>query len=345
MLVAANNARRNVYLALLLVLPLSLGIAHLSAVDDMDGPCSADMMWMVGWCLDGITADPSIAAAAATQAVDYVGDVETIDVPFPGVTASRVFGINARGDIVGSYSVGTVTHGYVRSGGIFTTIDYPGAASTEAWGINPRGDIIGRYTLAGVAGTRGFLLSRGTFSDISIRKPDGTYHAVTLPTKIGASGDIVGCFHDASGLSDMYGYVQRGGYVTTMQLATAMSGPNGSSAMHNGVTPGGGTIVGLTLPSGPTSRAYILRRGTLTLVDFPGSTFTQLWDVNPSGTMVGNYTGNGRVNGFYIDTNGYHTVNVPSSTMTVARGINPEGAIVGVYNDASGRTHGFVLRQ
>ena len=345
MLVAAKRARRQVCLALLLILPLSAGLAKLAAVDDMnDDMCAGDMMWMVGWCLDGITSDASVATAAAVSSAEYIGAFETIDVPLPGVVGTRAFGINARGDIVGSYTVGAVTHGYLRSGGTFTTIDYPGAVNTEAWGINPRGDIIGRYTLAGVAGTRGFLLSHGTFTDISIRKPDQTYHATTLPTKIGASGEIVGCIHDQSGLLDMYGYVQRGDSVTTMQLSTTTSGPTGSSAMHNGITPGGGTIVGLTLPTGPTSRAYVVTRGTFTFVDFPGSTFTQLWDVNPDGVMVGNYTLNGHVNGLSIDADGYHTINVDNSTMTVARAINPQGDIVGVYNNALG-AHGFVLRR
>jgi hypothetical protein len=114
--------------------------------------------------------------------------------------------------------------------------------------------------------------------------------------------------------------------------------------MHNGISPGGGTIVGLTLPTGPTSRGYVVTRGMLTYVDFPGSTFTALWDVNPDGVMVGHYMLNSRLNGLLIDADGYHTLNVDHSTMTVARGINPQGDVVGVYNDALG-AHGFVLRR
>jgi hypothetical protein len=51
-----------------------------------------------------------------------------------------------------------VTHGFLLSGGEFTSIDFPGASGTVASGINPRGDIVGFYVSAGVG--HGFLLSR-----------------------------------------------------------------------------------------------------------------------------------------------------------------------------------------
>jgi hypothetical protein len=51
-----------------------------------------------------------------------------------------------------------LTHGFLLSGGQFTTIDIPGATLTDAEKINPRGDIVGFYVSAGL--THGFLLSR-----------------------------------------------------------------------------------------------------------------------------------------------------------------------------------------
>ena len=75
-------------------------------------------------------------------------------------------GINERGDVVGTYCdwalpclLGpTGTHGFLMSGGVFTTIDVPGASATAAIGINARGDVVGSY--ADATGTHGFLLSR-----------------------------------------------------------------------------------------------------------------------------------------------------------------------------------------
>jgi hypothetical protein len=339
---AAKAVRRNLSLAVLFTLLLSAGLARLAAVEEMDGDmCSGEMMWMIGWCLDGIGSDEAVADGAAVTSAEYVGSFESINVA--GASATRAFGINARGDIVGSYTDATGTHGFLRSGGVVTTINYPDApghrtTSTEAWGINPRGDIIGRYTAAGIPGTRGFVLSHGTYSDISMPG-----HLITLPTKIGASGEIVGCFHDVNAVTDMYGYVQRESSVTTFTLPS-IPVPAGSAAMHNGVTPGGEMIVGLTFPTLTTSRGYIINRRVLTFIDFPGSNFTQLWDVNPSGISVGQYTLNGRTDGLLVDADGYDTIRVPGSTMTVARGIDPQGDVVGVYNDSLG-THGYLLRR
>src|SRR5687767_13538581 len=177
-------------LSILLALTLWLGPGRtvLRAVDEMNGMedlCAGEMQWMIGWCIDMITAgdpgDVSALAAASSQSSGYVGVFESIHVP--GSSGTRAFGINPQGDIVGSYTDVTGTHGYLLRDGEFTSIDYPGAAITEAWGINPRGDIVGNYTIGGVPGIRGFLLTRGTFTDISIGN-----HLITLPTKIGASG-------------------------------------------------------------------------------------------------------------------------------------------------------------
>jgi len=63
-------------------------------------------------------------------------------------------GVNARGDIVGTFCNGappclvgpTDNHGFLLSGDVFTTIDVPGAAATSLTAINARGDIVGGYT-------------------------------------------------------------------------------------------------------------------------------------------------------------------------------------------------------
>jgi uncharacterized membrane protein len=74
-------------------------------------------------------------------------------------------GINARGDIVGTYcdaapcnlGIGS-THGFLLRHGELTTIDFPGAVRTSALGINASGDITGFYNAGGVG--HGYLLTR-----------------------------------------------------------------------------------------------------------------------------------------------------------------------------------------
>jgi uncharacterized membrane protein len=338
-----------VFLAVLLSLAVWFGPAPTSILagddlEDVDDPCAGEMQWMLGWCMENVSGGDvqsdvesvgtvaSLAVAAASAPA--VGEFIPIDVP--GATATRAFGINPQGDIVGSYdSAGT--HGFLLRNSDLTTIDYPGAAATEAWGINARGDIIGRYTRSDRPGrTFGFRLANGQFTDISIGA-----HRHTLPTKVGASGEVVGCFHETSGFVDMFGYVQRGSDVTLFALPSTP----GLSAMHNGITPGGRTVVGLTFPRPGEARGYALSGTTLTYLDFPGSGFTQAWDVNPRGTIVGQYNDrSGRTHGFFRDEDGYVSIDAPGALATRALGINPEGDIVGMYVDRSGG-HGFLLRK
>ena len=82
-------------------------------------------------------------------------------------------GINARGDIFGSYTdSANVAHGFLLKDGNYITIDYPGAVATQATGINPQGDIVGTHQgpLPHDTGLRrdihGYLLKDGAFKAI-----------------------------------------------------------------------------------------------------------------------------------------------------------------------------------
>jgi uncharacterized membrane protein len=265
-----------------------------------------------------------VFSANSVRAVGF----RSIDVP--GATATRAFGINAAGEIVGSYTDATGTYGYLWRNGKVTTIAFPGAISTEAWGINPRGDIVGRYRIAGDGRTFGFLLRRGVYADISVPG-----HLHTLPIKITASGVIVGCFHDTNFLQDMRGYVQRGNHVSSFELLP--------STMHNGVVRGGRLIAGISFDSATQAHGYVLKRGVYTQFDFPGATFTQAWDVNARGKVVG-YFNPVTSHGFSREGNRFIQIDVPDATWTRIFGINPQGDMVGTYADASNGVHAFLLR-
>src|SRR5258708_14889829 len=64
------------------------------------------------------------------------GTFSTIDVP--GASFTEAFGINPKGNIVGSHLSATGLHGFLLSGGAFNTIDVPGASFPEASGINAK---------------------------------------------------------------------------------------------------------------------------------------------------------------------------------------------------------------
>jgi uncharacterized membrane protein len=111
----------------------------------------------------------------------------------PDATGTTPTGINARGQVVSSYTTGTgfpvQTHGFLFERGTFTPLDVPGAAGTTPTGINARSQIVGSYT----TGTgfplqsHGFLFEKGTFTPLDV--PGA---ASTTLTAINARGQIMG---------------------------------------------------------------------------------------------------------------------------------------------------------
>jgi hypothetical protein len=293
------------------------------------------LMTFMGGGYEGVPEGGDLGSleAVSTRLAQAAG-FKTIDVP--GAVATRAFGINAVGEVVGSYTDATGTHGYLWAHGNVTIIKFPGAVSTEAWGTNPQGDIVGRYRIAGDPRTLGFLLSDGGFLDISVARPDGSLHLNTLPIKISPSGEIVGCFHDTNFLVDMRGYAQRGDNVSSFGLLP--------STMHNGVTPDGRVIAGIFFESMTLVHGYVLNRGAYRQFDAPGATFTEAWDVSPKGTVVG-YFNPVTSHGFALDANGLTVIDLPGAQWTRIFGINPQGDMVGSYADANNNVHGFLLRR
>jgi uncharacterized membrane protein len=101
------------------------------------------------------------------------GKIATIEPP--GVAAepdgpgTRVQGINDRGDVVGSYFDGEVTHAFILRRGRYTDIDPPPGLFAEAGDVNNRGQVVGRYGVLvdeATAKLRGFLWDKGNLTDI-----------------------------------------------------------------------------------------------------------------------------------------------------------------------------------
>jgi uncharacterized membrane protein len=256
-------------------------------------------------------------------------------IDFPGAIATTAFGINERGEVVGSYTDSSnKTHGFVQIGEVFRSVDFPGALMTRARGISPAGEIVGNYRLPGepLVNAHGYLLTR----DGQFRRVDFPGHVNTIPQRIGPDGTILGCYHDTDTMDTMHGIVVRGDELA--EFATPAS-------MHNGATPGGKIIVGLYTDTTGHGRAYLLKSdGKFVPFDAPDSTSTAGWDINPARRAVGVYQdAAGRSHGFVVDRHwNFATLDYPGATLTRAFGINPRGYVVGDYVDAANRTHGFL---
>lgn len=152
------------------------------------------------------------------------GALTIINVPFTGATGTNTYGIDNSGEIVGSWSDATTTHGFMLSGGTYTSFDYPGAAFTIANGLNNHGDIVGFYgDTSGVY--HGFLLSGGIYSAIDV--PGAT---ATEAYGINDAGNTVGIYCPTSAcladFASFHGFMLSNGVFSTIQIpGAAATGP------------------------------------------------------------------------------------------------------------------------
>jgi probable HAF family extracellular repeat protein len=119
--------------------------------------------------------------------------------PTTSICGTFATGINNLGQIVGYFGdTAGVTHGFVYSGGSFTTIDYPGVScpglphdfcGTFASGINDADQVVGSIRFS-ISSGHGFLDVNGSFTTIQ----DPNNPDFTLAYGTNDSGQIVGEF-------------------------------------------------------------------------------------------------------------------------------------------------------
>lgn len=271
------------------------------------------------------------AGAAFARAGGAPDVLSTID--FPGARVTAALGINANGDVVGTYvDQNGKNHGFLLTAGQYMSIDPPGSLFTEARGINAKGDIVGDF-IASDGNLHGFFLGPDGFKDISV---DG--HLNTIPVKISPEGVIVGCFHDTDTMGTMHGFVRDEDSLRVYPTP---------ASMHNGVNPRGDVGGFYTDLMTMQTHGYILSDGATTQVDFPGSSATRVWDLNARREAVGFYLDPTThvFRGFQYRKGQFAPIDIPSAKSTRPFGINPEGDIVGAYTDQNGKTHGFLLNR
>ena len=167
-------------------------------------------------------------------------------------------------------------HGFLLSGGSYTTIEPPGALHSTALAINDSGQIVGNFEYADGLG-HGFLLSGDSYTTID---PPGSLS--TGVSGINASGQVVGTFLSGSP-SVAHGFLFSGGSYTTIDVlgsvGTSVSGINAS-----------GQVVGtFGFAASSQSHGFLFSGGKFTTIDPPGSTYTLVFAINDSGQMAGTY--------------------------------------------------------
>lgn len=254
------------------------------------------------------------------------GTYTQIDYP-DGLVGTECNGIDTAGEIVGVYTgLGNYGHGFLLSGGAYTTIDYPRVAATFLTGINDKGMIVG-YTSSG---TFGFAYNRKAQTFLTISRL-GLY-AYTYPNAINDAGTIAGYLSETlSGFELISG---RGKVIAVPGAIETY--PLGISAV--------GEVVGYYNNGSGQLLSFSFNRGKYQQLIIPHAPLAEVFGINPAGTaLVGSYSpSSGVTAGFLYQNNVLTTLQFPGSKNTVARGVNADGEVVGTFYDASGNYHGFL---
>ena len=256
------------------------------------------------------------------------------DFDIPGATStSQLWGINNRGDVVGSFFDGIPNeHGFILDHkGHLIVVDVPDANLTEANDINNKGEIVGSYLVEedGQSSPHRFISDRR--GNITTLEVPGALN--TILYGINDRGQIVGQSF-SFGVGDP---LLSGGFLFDDDEFTsiAVQEPSDFVTVPHDIN-NRGEIVGSF-----GNHAFIYERGEFTLFDYPGAVFgTRACGINNHGQIVGQAAiDRGVVDGFLYDDGQFTTVNYPmplGPTNTVLRDINDHGEIVG--NSVSART-------
>jgi len=265
---------------------------------------------------------------------DIVFTFTSIDVP--GAAATLAGGINNSGQIVGGYIAPDGSkHGFLLSGGVFTTIDDPNATSgSEITGINNVGQIVGAYNLNTpqeghlFEGAHGFVSNGTSFTDLNFPGASNT-----TPFKINDSGQIVGDYRLSN--AEAHGFTDNGG------VLAAFNFPGAFSTSANGINNEGEIVGRIRLTSGAAKQGFLDNAGSFSIVDVPGADQTVASDIDSFGDIVGFYQSGGVTSGFLDRGGSFFTIAFPNAAATAAFQINDKGNIVGTYQDQAGVFHGF----
>ena len=194
-------------------------------------------------------------------------------------------------------------------------------------------------------------------------------------TTVDVAGVLKG-INDQGTIVGMYGFLDASGNFTPMinypdpDAWTIPMGINNSNEMvgyymdatghHHGFLYSGGNFTLIDFPgtnytelngindsgnivgSSAEGHGLLYTRGNFTLIDFTGGSGTFAQGINNSGSIVGFYLEAARPRGF-IDTGGNFTlIDFPGAPWTNVYGINDFGTVVGTYGDAVGNYHSFL---
>jgi probable HAF family extracellular repeat protein len=261
-----------------------------------------------------------------------------VTVQNPNDTAfTQLLGINNTSTIAGYWGDGAVVpnHGFTLAlPSTFTSENFPAAAQTQVIGINNTGWNDGFYTDTGGV-THGFTFN-GSFTTLDA---PGTAFNQLLGINDGLTA-VGYSSTDTTGATLQRSFTESGGVFTYIDGFLPSGTQNNQAVGINN----SGMVVGFYVDSTGNTHGYLLNTGTLTSLNFPGSTFTAAFGINNSGAIVGVYVDSGGTQHGFLYNGTWNTLDVPQGVLgsTTINGINDKGQIVGFFTDANDNVDGFV---
>ncbi len=206
----------------------------------------------------------------------------------------------------------------------------------EFLGINDRGDIA---DTAGDATAIGAYVVHPPYSRRDFKKIAFAGGIGTAVTAINNAGTIVGYYTDAKGSTVAF-MNQHGSW-------THYAGPGQATVTKYLGINDAGVKVGFYTDRRGVNRGFEIgaKNGDFLRILPPRGVSVTPAGINHQGEVVGYMTtSHGSIEGFLLQAGKFTEFSYPGAADTKALGTNKRSQIVGSYVDASGRTHGFVLR-
>jgi hypothetical protein len=197
----------------------------------------------------------------------------TIDDPSGNGASTVCYSVSNGGVIVGAYSFGIFSNGFMYKNGVFTDVNPPLSVGTTAYGINDAGSIVGTY-LNGTS-QLGFLFDGSTYSDLNVPGM-----VTTLAIGINSSGLITLEAADASGSLTSWEYDG-----TTY---TQLNVPGANITAVHFINDRGEIAFGWFDSLGAEHGA-IYANGIYYLNDDPAGTNTGIYSIGDNNEIVGRY--------------------------------------------------------
>ena len=247
-------------------------------------------------------------------------------ISFPEGTETLPYGVNDRGQVVGSYRDPTgAVKGFLFENGTYISVSIGGSATTNFYDINSAGAIAGLYS--GSSGQHGFVWRNGSLTTIDVPGAAATY-----PAALNDNGTVVGMYVE-SGDGPEHGFIYRRGRFTTVDY------PGGINTVLRKISNTGAVFGSSFTGTGTVDFLYV--RGTFLPISGCQPQDETLIGITPKGEPFGFVaTDGGNTAGFVLTRRQYTLIQPPAATRVLIRDADARFA-TGEYYDGT-RSRGFV---